>query len=96
MLELNFVISRSRIRQMCIDHNWCTGMTNEEYYKILDNPDTLNEKGLSERIAHIADEIIRTSDNFEEATKAEVMTEIFTRCVNAWYEDTAIYENTEG
>lgn len=96
MLELSFVISRSCIRQMCIDHNWCTGMTNEEYYKILDNPDTLNEKGLSERIAHIADEIIRTSDNLEEATKTEVMTEIFARCVNAWYEDTAIYEDMEG
>lgn len=54
MLELNFVISRSSIRQMCIDHNWCTGMTNEEYRKILDNPDTLNEKKSSVRESPIS------------------------------------------
>ena len=88
MLELSFIIRTGSMRQMCIDHNWCTGMTNDEYYKMLNTPDTLNEKELSERIAHIADEIIRTSDNPEGATKAEVMTEIFTRCVSAWYEDT--------
>ena len=93
MLELRFTIYDGALRSLCIDHNWCTGMTIEEYGELLDNSGDLTQETLNARISHLADEIIRTSDNREGATKAEVMTEIFNRCVKAWYEDMEADDN---
>lgn len=88
MVELKFTIYDGSLRCLCIDHDWCTGMTIKEYGELLDNNGDFTQETLNARISHLADEIIRTSDIRECATKAEVMTEIFTRCVSARYEDT--------
>lgn len=93
MLELRFTIYDGALRSLCIDHDWCTGMTIGEYGELLGNRGDHTLETLNARIAHLAEEIIRTSDNRECATKAEVMTEIFNRCVKAWYEDMEADDN---
>ena len=68
-------------------------MTIEEYGELLDNSGDHTLETLNARISHLAEGIIRASDNRECATKAEVMTEIFNRCVKAWYEDMEADDN---
>lgn len=86
-MKMAIRISNSSLRYLCIKHKWCTGMTIKEYGELLSIPVIFEDMKEAEKcIAHIAEEIIRTSDFTDIVSKANVMTSVFAECVSIWWE----------